>query len=69
MVLRVFTKRRAQWFLEHGPRLRGHRPEQGAGPSDLLASDYTTLFNLARHDPTEPAKMLEVALVAMVMVR
>ena len=69
MVLRVFTQRRGRWFLEQGPALREHRPQVGAGPTDRLATDYSTLFNLARHGPSEPAALLEVALVALVMVR
>ena len=65
----MFTQRRGRWFLEHGPALREHRPQRGAGPTDRLATDYSTLFNLARHGPSEPAALLEVALVALVMVR
>jgi len=69
MVLRVFTQKSASWFLEHGLKLLEHRPEQGSDLRDKLITDYFTLFNLARHDPTDPAALLEVSLVSLLMVR
>jgi len=69
MVLRVFTQKSASWFLEHGQKLLEHHPEQGSGLGDKLITDYFTLFNLARHDPTDPAALLEVSLVSLLMVR
>ena len=69
MILRIFTQKSVKYFRENKSLFLDHNPCVGSGEEDSLASDYTTLFNLARHQPTESAKLLEVSIVSIVFVR
>jgi len=69
MIFRIFTQKSVKYFREHSSKLLQHNPSSGSGLEDSLTSDYTTLFNLARHLPEDEAKILEVNIVSLVFVR
>jgi len=69
MIFRIFTQKSLNYFREHSTLFLDHNPSTGSGADDQLTSSYTTLFNLARHTPTDPAKLLEISIVSIVFVR
>jgi len=69
MIFRIFTQKSVEYFRQHKSQFLDYNPCIGSGLEDHLTSDYTTLFNLARHEPQDPAKQLEVSIVSIVFVR
>ena len=54
---RIISQKTMKYFRENHRKLKDHHSSYGSECEQSLASDYKTLFNLARHELIDSARV------------